>query len=329
MPLYKTFGVDLGTSMIKIYSAQNDSILKEKNMIAIRNENQILASGNEAYKIYEKNPSNVSVIEPMAFGKIADINRTEIVLQSLLKRAGSQQFFGNSVYLAVPTDLSEIEKRAYYTIGNSKRKNKVYMVEKPIADAVSLGLPINHTSGSMIVNIGAQSTEISIIEKGRVVISKMVEVGGKHLNEAIISMVRRNCNLNIGERSAARLKLSLSYLKDDPQEVRKVVGVDWITGLPQVGVVTSDMVNEAIEEPFLKICEEIRFFLDRIPPQIYSNIADEGVFLIGGTTKIPGVGWFISQEVRIRVRLSKYHDLCTIYGIKEIIGNKTLWKWVK
>ena len=90
MPLYKTFGVDLGTSMIKIYSAQNDSILKEKNMIAIRNENQILASGNEAYKIYEKNPSNVSVIEPMAFGKIADINRTEIVLQSLLKRAGSQ-----------------------------------------------------------------------------------------------------------------------------------------------------------------------------------------------------------------------------------------------
>ena len=157
----------------------------------------------------------------------------------------------------------------------------------------------------------------------------MVEVGGKQLNEAIISMVRRNCNLNIGERSAARLKLSLSYLKDDPQEVRKVVGVDWITGLPQVGVVTSDMVNEAIEEPFLKICEENRFYLDRIPPQIYSNIADEGVFLIGGTTKIPGVGWFISQEVRIRDRLSKYHDLCTIYGIKEIIGNKTLWKWVK
>ena len=147
----------------------------------------------------------------------------------------------------------------------------------------------------------------------------MVEVGGKQLNEAIISMVRRNCNLNIGERSATRLKLSLSYLKDDPQEVRKVVGVDWITGLPQAGVITSDMVNEAIEEPFLKICEEIRFFLDRIPPQIYSNIADEGVFLVGGTTKIPGVGWFISQEVRIRVRLSKYHDLCTIYGIKEII----------
>ena len=92
MPLYKTFGVDLGTSMIKIYSAQNDSILKEKNMIAIRNENQILASGNEAYKIYEKNPSNVSVIEPMAFGKIADINRTEIAAVTL-KRASSQQFF--------------------------------------------------------------------------------------------------------------------------------------------------------------------------------------------------------------------------------------------
>ena len=94
MPLYKTFGVDLGTSMIKIYSAQNDSILKEKNMIAIRNENQILASGNEAYIIYEKNPPNVSVIEPMAFGKIADINRTEIVLQSLLKEQVLSNFLG-------------------------------------------------------------------------------------------------------------------------------------------------------------------------------------------------------------------------------------------
>ena len=157
MPFHKTFGVDLGTSMVKIYSCQQDTILTEKNMIAIRNGKQILAAGNDAYEIFEKNPSNVSVITPMTFGKIADINHTEMVLHSLLEKAGAGTVFGNTLYLAVPADLSEIEKRAYYTIGNSNRKNKIYMVDKTIADAVALGIPIKKTKGSMVVNIGAQS----------------------------------------------------------------------------------------------------------------------------------------------------------------------------
>lgn len=329
MPFHKTFGVDLGTSMVKIYSDHQDTILAEKNMIAIRNGNQILAVGNEAYEIFEKNPSNVSVITPMAYGKIADINHTEMVLHELLVKAGAGSAFGNTLYLAVPADLSEIEKRAYYTIGNSKRKNKIYMVDKTIADAVALGLPINKTKGSMIVNIGAQSCEISVIEQGRVIISKIVEVGGKQLNEAILNMVRRRHNLNIGNRTARRLKFSLAYLKEDKREARKIVGVDSLTGLPQEGVVPSSEVYEAIREPLIDICEEIRFFLERTPPQIHKNIEEEGIFLTGGTTKIPDIDWFISRQTGQRVRLSSFYDLCTVYGLKEIMGNKTLWKWVK
>ncbi|MGN0398928.1 MAG: rod shape-determining protein [Blautia sp.] len=329
MPFHKTFGIDLGTSMVKIYSCQNDTILKEKNMIAIRNESQILASGNDAFEIFEKNPSNVSVITPMAFGKVANVNYTELVLHSLLEKAGAGSVFGNTLYLAVPADLSEIEKRAYYTIGNSKRKNKIYMIEKPIADAVALGIPINHTKGTMIVNMGAQSTEISILEKGRVVISKIIEIGGKQLNEAIVNAVRRNCSINIGNKTARRLKFELAWLKTDMEKSGKIIGVDCLTGLPQESTISSYMIHDAIQVPLTAVCKEIRFLLERIPPQIYTSIADEGIFLTGGSTKLPDIAWFVSQHTEMRVRLSDFYDLCTIYGIKEIIGNKTLWKWVK
>ena len=246
MLLHKTFGVDLGTSTVKIYSQDNDTIITEKNMIAIRNQNQILAVGNEAYKIFEKNPSNVSVISPMAYGKIADVNHTEMVLQALLEKINAGGLFNNNLYLAVPSDLSEIEQRAYYTIGNSNRKNKIYMVNKTIADAVALGIPINNTKGSMIVNIGAQSTEISVIERGKIVLSKIIAMGGAQLNEAIVNEVRKNYNLHIGNRTARRLKFSLAYLKEDIKEARKIVGIDSLSGLPREGIIPSDMIYETI-----------------------------------------------------------------------------------
>lgn len=329
MLLHKTFGVDLGTSTVKIYSQDNDTIITEKNMIAIRNQNQILAVGNEAYKIFEKNPSNVSVISPMSYGKIADINHAEMVLQALLEKLNAGGLFNNDLYLAVPSDLSEIEQRAYYTIGNSNRKNKIYMVDKIIADAMALGIPINHTKGSMIVNIGAKSTEISVIEKGKVVLSKMIAVGGTQLNEVIVNEIRKTYNLHIGHRTARRLKISLAYLKEDIKEARKIIGVDSLSGLPRECIIPSNIIYEAILETVRSLCKEIRLFLERTPPQIYQNILEEGIFLAGGTTRIPDMDWFLSQETGQKVRLSGYYEHCTICGLKEIIGNRTLHKWIR
>ena len=273
MPLHKAFGVDLGSSAVKIYSQHQDTIIAEKNMIAIRNQDQILAVGNDAYEIFEKNPSNVSVISPVLGGKIADINHTEMVLKALLEKTDAQALLGYSLYLAIPSDLSEIDRRAYYTIGNSNRKNKIYMVDKTIADAVALGIPILHTKGTMIVNMGAQSTEISVIEQGRVVVSKMLDIGGKQLNDGIVNEVRRRYNLHIGNRTARRLKFSLAYLGEDIMEARKIIS---LSGLPE-----RKLPSLRILAPVRKICEEIQFFLERIPPQIRHNIEDQGIFVAG------------------------------------------------
>ena len=329
MPLHKAFGVDLGSSLVKIYSQSRDTIIAEKNMIAVRNQNQVLAVGNDAYEIFEKNPSNVSVISPVLGGKIADIDHTEMVLKALLEKADAQALLGCSLYLAIPSDLSEIDKRAYYTIGNSNRKNKVYMVDKTIADAVALGIPILHTKGSMVVNIGAQSTEISVIELGKVVVSKLLETGGKQLNDGIVNEVRRCYNLHIGNRTARRLKFSLAYLKEDPMEARKIIGVDSLSGLPREQVVPSDLIYETIKGPIRNICDEILFFLERIPPQIRNSIEEQGIFVAGGTSRIPGMEWFLRQETGKKIRVSDYYEFCTVEGLKEIMGNRTLQKWVR
>ena len=329
MPLHKAFGVDLGSSLIKIYSQSQDTIITEKNMIAVRNRNRVLAVGSDAYEIFEKNPSNVSVIAPVHGGKIADIHHTEMILQALLEKADAQALLGCSLYLAIPSDLSEIDKRAYCTIGNSNRKNKVYMVDKSIADAVALGIPILNTKGTMIVNIGAQSTEISVIERGKVIVSKLLETGGKQLNDGIVNEVRRHYNLYIGNRTARRLKFSLAYLKEDPMEARKVTGIDSLSGLPRDQAVTSDLIYETIRRPIRSICDEILFFLERIPPQIRSSIEDQGIFVAGGTSRIPGMEWFLRQETGKKIRLSDYYEFCTIQGLKEIMENRTLQKWVR
>ena len=203
------------------------------------------------------------------------------------------------------------------------------MVDKTIADAVALGIPILHTKGTMIVNIGAQSTEISVIELGKVVVSKLLETGGKQLNDGIVNEVRRCYNLHIGNRTARRLKFSLAYLKEDPMEARKVTGVDSLSGLPREQVIPSDLIYETIIGPIRNICEEILFFLERIPPQIRNNIEDQGIFVAGGTSRIPGMEWFLRQETGKKIRLSDFYEYCTVQGLKEIMGNRTLQKWVR
>lgn len=323
------YGIDLGSNMIKIYSQKSDEILKERNMIAIRNKEDILAVGDDAYEMYEKNPANITVSSPMSNGMIANIGHLEILLHSLLEKTSRNSGSHPVIYFAVPVDMTEIEKRAYYSVAQNGRfrKSKVLLVERPVADAFALGIPIIKTRGSMIVNIGAATTEISVIADSRVIISKIIPLGGDHFNQEILSNIRRRNNFFVSLRTAGRLKTSLADLKQERKLARKIVGVDCVSGLPRERIVTSTTINESILASVKEIAEEIRTFLDRTPPQIHKVILSEGIYLTGGSTRIPYIAQVISRQIGCPILLSQYYDLCTVYGLKEIITHDALHHW--
>ena len=298
-------------------------------MIAVRDNRKVIAVGNEAYEMFEKAPASIHVDSPMAFGMIADIPRMEFVLYSLLKKIENSARLGAVIYFAIPMDLSQLEKRAYHTILNSGRmhKNKVFIVEKPIADAIALGIPVETTRGSMIVNVGAQSTEMSVLADGKVIVSKILPVGGKQMNIAICDEIRRECKLQIGTRTARRLKVVMGSLNSDGKEARKVFGIDSLSGLPREEVITSMLVNHALISPVKMIGDEIRTFLERTPPQISYQILREGIYLTGGSTRLPNLNQYLSEYVGYGIRLSELYELCTVAGLKKIIDDKSLQKW--
>lgn len=323
------YGIDLGSNTIKIYSQKSNEILKEKNMIAIRNKDTILAVGDEAYEMYEKNPANVEVSSPMLNGMIANISHLEILLHMLLEKTEHNVGRHPVIYFAVPVDMTEIEKRAYYSVAQTGRfrKSRVMLVEKPIADALALGIPIMKTKGSMLVNIGAATTEISVIADSRVIISKVIPLGGDHLTNNIQTSIRRKHNFSISERTAGRLKLSLANLEGERKDARKIVGIDCVSGLPRERIITSASVNESITASIQEIAAEIKTFLERIPPQIHKVILSDGIYLTGGSTRLPHIDRILSRQIGCPILLSHYYELCTVYGLKEIITHDALHHW--
>ena len=179
MLLRKTYGIDLGSSSIKVYSFFKNKSYMEKNMLASKGR-RIIAVGNEAYDMFEKAPADIVVNSPMAFGMIANLELQEIALYSMMKKIDRFLGIGSDMFFSVPLDMTAIEKRAYYHVANGHwlRQNRVYMVEAPIADAIAMGVDLNKNAGSMIVNIGAQSTQFSVITDGKIIIARKIPIGG-------------------------------------------------------------------------------------------------------------------------------------------------------
>ncbi len=325
----RVYGIDLGSHMIKIYSRKSNEIVKERNMIAVRNENHVLAVGDEAYEMYEKSPENVEVTSTMSNGKIANISYLEIVLYSLLQKTGNRIGRHPVIYFSVPSNMTEIEKRAYYSITRTGplRKGKILLVERPIVDAFALGIPVNKTKGSMIVNIGAAMTEMSVIADSRVIISKTFPIGGDAMDQEILNAIRRKNNFFISRRTAGRLKIAMADLSQEKKVGKKIVGMDSVSGLPREKVITSTTINESILDSAVSIGKEMDKFLERTPPQIRRLIQKEGIYLTGGSSKIPNIAKIISKQVGCPILLSQYQDLCTIYGLKELITHNALHHW--
>ncbi|MGB8455050.1 MAG: rod shape-determining protein [Anaerocolumna sp.] len=324
----KIYGIDFGTSTIKIYQKNDGIILDEKNMIAVANRKQVIAAGNEAFEMYEKAPSNIQVTYPVKNGVIADIANMQELLNYMIRKINKKgkRLSAAAIIVATPSDITEVEKRAFFDLvasSNVKTKN-IRIVEKPIADAIGIGLDVTNAKGVMVVDIGADTTEVSIMSLGGIVISKLIPIGGNRLDESIKTYVKKNYNLIIGDKTAENIKRELASAFPMEEKSIKVYGRNMVTGLPSEVEISSTYVYESITEYLYSIVDAIRIILERTPPEISSDIIDSGIYVTGGSASISGLDKLIGKETGLRINICKDATDTVVNGLGKIIEDKKL-----
>lgn len=323
------FGIDFGTSNIKIYNGITRTTLNEKNIIAIKNKNELFEIGDEAYKMYEKAPENINVIFPIKYGVIADLKSMKMLFEQFYKKmTGPRGSKMGRFCIAVPADITEVEKRAFYDVvaKSDIKAREIKIVEKPIADAVGLGIDMSSARGNMIVNIGADTTEISVISLGGIVVSRIIKLGGNKLDQMICDVVKRKYNILIGLKTAEQIKKTLSdamYDEDDDgnDDILYVYGRNVITGLPSERGVAKETIYEAIKQFFDDITEAIKNLLERTPPELSADIIDTGIYLTGGSSSIKNLDKLIATETDLKVNTIKNAQDSVIRGISVIMSD--------
>ncbi len=321
------YGLDLGTYEIKVYDKKRDTIWKEKNVIAIANEEDIFSVGDEAFEMFEKAPDNIEVVFPMKEGVISRFYDMQYLLRNLLKK--ERHFARGSKYvIAVPTDVTEVEKKAFFdlVVHSTAKAKEVNVVERAVADAIGIGLDIQNSPGICIVNFGSETTEMSVLASGGMVLNKLVKIGGTTFDNAISSLVRHNMNFLIGRLTAEKLRQNFNIFDEKSNTSMKVAGRDLITGVPQQREISINLIRAAVKEPLAVCLREIHFLLERTPPEVRSSIAKSGIYVTGGFARMKGLAEYIEGRTGIKAQSVKSPDLCVVEGLKKIIQSKELRK---
>ncbi len=323
----KSYGIDFGTSTIKIYKKGQGIVLDERNIIAISKKKNVIASGNEAFDMYEKAPSNILVTYPVRNGVIADVANMMALLKCFMKQINGSKKIGAADYIvATPTDITEVERRSFFDLiaSSGLKVGRVKIVEKPIADAVGAGLDVMTARGVMVVNIGADTTEVSILSLGGIVLSKLIPVGGNRLDEAIKGIVKKKYNLYIGDKTAENIKKKLACAFPTVEASVKVFGRDVVTGLPVDVEIKSGDVYEAISEYLYTIIDAIKIILERTPPEISSDIIDSGIYVTGGAAKIFALDELIHKETDLKINICPDSSNTVVNGLGRILEDPKL-----
>ena len=319
------YGIDLGTCNLKIFCKGTGNVINEKNTIAIVNKNQLYAFGDDAYAMYEKAPDSIQVSFPVVNGVIADYNNMQMMIGELLEKYAKSHIKGAEFIVAVPTDITEVEKKAFFDLFYKSRfkPRNVLLCEKPIADAVGLDLDVNSPTGFMIVNIGADTTEISVISLGGLVLSDLLHFGGKRIDESIINHLKRNFSLVIGQKTAMHLKETLGCaIAQEEETMETIVGRDVVSGLPIEMQINSSIVYEAIKDPLNTICNSIKMILEKTPPELARDIIHSGIYITGGSSKIQRLDELFTQITNIRVNTCEYPEEIAVRGLDKIVSDE-------
>jgi rod shape-determining protein MreB len=283
--LGRDIAVDLGTANTLVYVRGRGVVLNEPSVVAVNTETTgILAVGTEAKRMIGRTPSNIVVVRPLKDGVIADFDVTERMLRYFIQQVHRRRAFAKPrIVVAVPSGITSVEQRAVKEAGYQAGARRVYIVEEPMAAAIGSGMPVHEPTGNMIVDIGGGTTEVAVISLGGVVTSQSVRVGGDEIDQSIISYVKKEYSLMLGERTAEEIKMSIGSafpLPDEPSaEIR---GRDLVSGLPKTIVVSAEEIRRAIEEPVSDIIDAIKVTLDKCPPELAGDVMDRGIVLTGG-----------------------------------------------
>ena len=315
------YGLDLGTYEIKVYDERKDEIWKEKSAIATKNQTEIFAVGDEAYAMYEKAPQNIEVLFPMQGGVIARFYDMQNLLENLLRK---RQFFGSEYVIAIPTDITEVEKRAFYDLvyHSSARAKSVSVVERGIADAIGCKIDVYQTGGVMILNMGGGTMELSVLAYGGIVMNRLLKFGGEQFDQEIINLVRRNRDFLIGRKTAEQLRRTFGIFSEDTKSKMQIAGRNLILGLPQRTDISIGLVRAALKEQMDDCVDAIQTMIQRIPPDVLRELKKNGISLTGGMANLRGIAEYLEESVGVRVSTVDYPELCSMNGLREIIQDK-------
>lgn len=322
-------GIDIGTQNTVIYLKSKGVVIDEPSVIAVRTlgrkgNKEIIAFGTEARKMVGRTPAGIYTINPLSYGVIADFEMTEHMIRQYMKRATGGNGFLSAprVAVCVPASVTEVEKRAVVEVTLAAGAKEAFVVEEPFAAAVGIGLPVYEAQGSLVVNMGAGTTEVAVLSLGGIVKSQAIRVAGNAIDEAIISMMRQNHTLAIGESTAEEIKMAIGSVVPLEQELTiDVKGRDLVDGLPKVIKIDSIEVREAIEPHIVQIEDLIRGTLEQTPPELVRDILDKGIVLTGGTALLRGLNMRLADVLNVPVHIAESPLTSVAEGLGKILEN--------
>lgn len=310
-------GIDLGTATVLVYLKDKGVVLKEPSVVAVdKNKNQVLAVGEEARQMIGRTPGNIVAVRPLRDGVISDYDITEKMLKYFIKKGcGKRRISAPNVMVCIPSQATEVEKRAVINATKNSGAKNVYLIEEPLAAAIGAGLDISEPNGLMVVDIGGGTTDVAVISLGGVVVRDSLKIAGDKFDEAIIKHIRNKYKLMIGERTAEDLKISIGSACEGLRNyVMPVKGRNLITGLPDTVEVNSEEIRNALEEPVSLIAETVHAVLEKTPPELSADIMESGILLTGGGGLLFGLDKYIEKITGVKVKVAEDSVECVAKG---------------
>lgn len=302
-------GIDLGTANTLVYVAGHGIVINEPSVVALNQKTgQVVAVGEQARQMLGRTPAHIAAVRPLVDGVISNFEVTEEMLSYLIGKTKkiSKKIARPRIVIGVPSGITNVETRAVYDATKNAGAREVHIIEEPMAAAVGIRLPVKDPVGSMIIDIGGGTTDIAVISLGGIVRAKNLRVAGDRLNEDIISYIRDEFKILVGERTAESVKIAIGSVLDEkkPSEV-SVRGRDLVTGLPREVVITDSDVREALAPSISLLVDSVKEVLETTPPEILSDVMHRGIVLVGGGALLRGLDELLMQTLKIPVTIAQ------------------------